>query len=278
MQQWSIGRLIAALSFVLALALPGLAAAQTAVPGEPPLDKSVIDDLVLANRILANEGVLDGFGHISMRDPRNPNHFLQSRSVAPALVTAADIMVFGMDSEPLDPALKKRGLYYERFIHGEIYKRRPDVMAIVHSHSPTVVPFASTQFKLKPILHNAAFLGAGAPVFDIRKVAGITNMLISTPKLGAAMARQLGQNAVILLRGHGDVVVGPSIKVAVWRAYYTEINARMVEQAKVLDSPITYISPEEAVPTDKVMQEVVGRPWDLWKRKLDHQSGVDAAH
>jgi HCOMODA/2-hydroxy-3-carboxy-muconic semialdehyde decarboxylase len=242
----------------------------TAQNGPPVsnLAPSLLDDLVAANRILAKEGVFDAFGHVSLRDPNNPNHYWMSRSLAPALVTAADIMEFDLDSNPIDGM--GRTLYYERFIHGEIYKARPDVNAIVHSHSPTVVPFSAIKIPLQPLLHNAAFLSFGVPVFEIRRMVSNSDLMISTPALGAGLAKALGPKAdVVLLRGHGDAVVGPSLPVAVFRAYYTEINARQQAQAIALGgAAVTYISPEEAVVTDKEMQHAAGRPWELWKREV----------
>src|SRR5215471_11668499 len=152
--------LVAALSVGVPLSL---AQAQTGTSAFPGVDPGAIEDLVVANRILANEKVLDGFGHVSIRDPRDPRRYLMSRSIAPATVTADDIMEYDLDSKPVDA--KGRGSYKERFIHGEIHKVRPDVNAIIHSHSPTIVPFSVTKYPLKPILHNAAFLGEGPPIF-----------------------------------------------------------------------------------------------------------------
>jgi ribulose-5-phosphate 4-epimerase/fuculose-1-phosphate aldolase len=180
---------------------------------ETPLD-AAIADLVVANRILAAEGVLDGFGHVSIRDPRDPACYLMSRSLAPALVTAVDIVQHDLDNKPTRD--QGQTLYYERWIHGEIYKARREVNAIVHSHSPTVVPFASTKAPLRPILHNASFLGFGTPVFEIRNFIPNSDLMISTAALGKALADALGPTAdVVLLRGHGNVVVGPTIQIAV---------------------------------------------------------------
>src|SRR5215469_14438729 len=179
-------------------ALFSAAQAQTGTSAFPGVDPVAIEGLVLANRILANEKVLDGFGHVSIRDPRNPNRYLMSRSVAPATVTADDIMEYDLDSKPVDA--KGRGSYKERFIHGEIYKVRPDVNAIIHSHSPTIVPFSVTKYPLKPILHNAAFLGEGPPIFDTRVVAGPTNLLVETPALGKAIAQTLGKANIVRSR------------------------------------------------------------------------------
>src|SRR5215472_5778989 len=200
-----------ALAAALSVGVPlSLAQAQTGTSAFPGVDPVAIEDLVIANRILANEKVLDGFGHVSIRDPRDPNRYLMSRSIAPATVTADDIMEYDLDSKPVDA--KGRGSYKERLIHGEIYKVRPDVNAIIHSHSPTIVPFSVTKYPLKPILHNAAFLGGGPPVFDTRDVAGPTNLLVETPALGRAIAQTLGKANIVLMRGHrtqceaGDVL------------------------------------------------------------------------
>src|SRR5262249_21882652 len=204
--------------------------------------KAVIDDLVTGNRILYHQSVVDGYGHISARDPRNPERFLLSRARAPGLVEPSDIMEFGMDGEPANP--DDRIVYSERFIHSEIYLARPDVNSVVHSHSPTVVPFTVTNVPLKPI--RAAFFYPEVPLFDTRDVAGWTDLLISNRKLGAALARKLGKNSVVLLRGHGNAVVGASIRKAVHRAVYTEANAKLLLQAKMLGGPINYLAPEEA--------------------------------
>ena len=161
---------------------------------ERPLDKAFIDDLVAANRTLARLNVLDAFGHVSVRDPRNPHRYLISRSIAPESVTAADILLLDLDSQTVDAKDDGKLLYRERFIHGEIYKARPDVNAVVHSHSPTVVPFTVTRAKLRPLLHNAGFLGLGVPLFEIRKSVGDgTDLMILTPNLGKDLAKKLGQ-------------------------------------------------------------------------------------
>jgi HCOMODA/2-hydroxy-3-carboxy-muconic semialdehyde decarboxylase len=237
---------------------------------EPGTAEEAISDLVAANRILAMEGILDGFGHVSIRDPRDRACYLMSRSISPALVTATDIIQHTLDNEPAQAKDRHQKLYYERWIHGEVYKARPDVNAVVHSHSPTVVPFASTKAPLRPLLHNASFLGFGAPVFEIRTVLANSDLMISNAALGAAMATRMGATAnVVLLRGHGNVVVGPTIQIAVFRAYYTEINARQQLQAMALgQGDVVYMDEGECETTDKVMQAVAGRPWDLWKSKV----------
>jgi HCOMODA/2-hydroxy-3-carboxy-muconic semialdehyde decarboxylase len=232
--------------------------------------ESAVADLFAANRILASQGVLDGFGHVSARCPGDLSRYLMSRSVAPALVTAEDVVLHDMENRAVREADRQKKLYYERWIHGEIYKARPDVGAIVHSHSPTVVPFASTRAALRPLLHNASFLGFGAPVFEIRKHVAGSDLMISTAELARAMASMLGDEAqVVLLRGHGNVVVGPTVRVAVFRAYYTEINARQQLQAIMLGGDdVVYMDESECRTTDKMMIANTDRPWALWKAKL----------
>jgi ribulose-5-phosphate 4-epimerase/fuculose-1-phosphate aldolase len=233
-----------------------------------PKVQAVIGDLVVGNRILYVEGIVDSYGHISARDPRNPERFLMSRARAPGLVTASDIMEFDLDGEPVHD--DDRPIYSERFIHSEVYRARPDVMAVVHSHSPTVIPFSVTQVPLKPI--RGPFLYPEVPVFDTRATAGWTNLLISNPALGKALAQTLGQNSVALMRGHGDVVVAPSVRMVVYRAIYTEANAKLLLQAKLLGGPITYLAPEEAALMNK--EQARDRPghgsdrtWEMWKQE-----------
>ncbi|HXY99345.1 MAG TPA: class II aldolase/adducin family protein [Stellaceae bacterium] len=234
-------------------------------PADAP-DPALIDDLVAANHILYNEGVVDGFGHVSARHDKEPGRFLLARSMAPGLVGGDDILVFDLDGNAL--AAGGRALYLERFIHGEIYKARPDVAAIVHSHSPSVIPFGATAVALKPIYHMSGFLAAGAPVFEIREAGGeATDMLIRSPALGAALARRLGAAAVALLRGHGNVVVAESLKLAVFRAIYTEINARLQAEALLLgQGRVTFLNEQEAAAATATNGPQVGRAWDLWKR------------
>jgi len=225
----------------------------------------LIDDLVSANHILYLEGVVDGFGHVSVRDEKDPERFLLARSIAPAGVTAADIMEFGMNGEPLDARGRKP--YLERYIHSEIYRVRPDVSAIVHSHSPSLIPFGVTGTQLKPLYHMSGFLGAGAPVFEIREAGGpATDMLIRDRKLGAALAQTLGPAAFALMRGHGAVAVGKTLKQVVYRAIYAEVNARLQSEAMRLGE-VTYLNAAEAAGATRANDEVIDRPWALWKDK-----------
>ena len=248
--------------------LLGLVMTAASAAAQPPTaDSALIEDLVAANRILYDQGVVDGFGHVSVRHDKNPEHFLLARSMAPGLVTAADIMEFDRDGNAIDPA--GRAVYLERFIHSEIYKAHPEVKAVVHSHSPAVIPFGVTNAKLRPVFHLSSFLAGGAPVFEIRDTGGsATDMLIRTPELGAALARTLGAAPVALMRGHGDVVVAPSLQEAVFRAVYTEVNARLEAEALQLgQGHVVFLSDEEAAKATATNAGVLGRAWDLWKAK-----------
>jgi len=231
------------------------------------MSAELIGDLVAANRILAAEGVLDGFGHVSARHDKDPGRFLLARSMAPALVTAGDVMEFDLDSNPIDG--RGRTAYLERFIHSEIYRVHPEVHAVVHSHSPAVIPFGVVGVALRPIFHLGGFLGVGAPVFEIRDAGGpATDMLIRNAGLGAALAKTLGSAPVALLRGHGDVVVGQSVKEAVFRAIYTEVNARLESEALRLgQGQVVFLNEEEAKAAAETNSAQIGRPWELWKAK-----------
>jgi HCOMODA/2-hydroxy-3-carboxy-muconic semialdehyde decarboxylase len=249
-----------------ALAWPAAAAPQSAAPLSAGIaDPALLDDLVAANRILYDQGVVDGFGHVSVRHNLDPNRYLLSRSMAPALVTRDDIVEYDLDSNPVDA--KGRTSYLERFIHGEIYKARPDVIAVVHSHSPGILPFADTDVRLMPMNHIAGFLGTGAPVFDIRSAGGpATDMLIRDPSLGRALAASLGRNAILLMRGHGSVATAQSVRHVVFRAVYTEVNAKVQAEAMKLGKPY-FLNAREAAAAMKTNDGLVDRPWALWKQR-----------
>ncbi len=228
-------------------------------------DSALLEDLVAANRILAMQGVLDAYGHVSVRSPSDASHFHMSRSLAPQLVTAGDIQEYGADSEPLGDARKP---YLERFLHGEIYRSRADVMAIVHSHSDSVIPFGISRTALRPVYHMASFLWSGAPVFDIREVREDNDLLIRDRPLGEALARSLGRCNCVLMRGHGMTVVGDGIPEAVFRAIYTEMNARLQMNAQRLEGPLTFLSDAEGANATKSNRGTIERPWELWKKKV----------
>jgi HCOMODA/2-hydroxy-3-carboxy-muconic semialdehyde decarboxylase len=247
---------LAALSIALVLAVQ---------PASAQPDPKLVEDLAAANRVLADLGVVDGFGHISVRHDKDPTHYLMARSMAPALVTSADILEYDLDSNAVDA--KGRTLYLERFIHGEIYKARPDVKAVVHSHSPSVIPFGVAGAKLRPVYHMSSFLGTDVPIFEIRDTAGPgSDLLVRDARLGAALAKALGNSTVVLMRGHGSATVGNSIPQVVFRAYYTEMNARLQADAMKLGT-VTYLTPEEAAASAKTNDGVIVRTWELWKRK-----------
>ena len=250
------------------LGLSVLPQTRAQTPAVPPAgtDAAMSEEIVIGSRILAEFGVLDGFGHVSARSPTNPNHFLMSRSLAPALVSADDIMEFDLDGNAVDA--RGRSLFLERFIHSEIYKARPDVMSVVHTHSPGVIPFGVSQVPLRPMFHNAAFLAAGAPVWDIRKDFGETDMLVRDASRGKSLAQMLGDKSVVLMRGHGDVTVGPSVKMAVFRAYYTDVNAKLQSQAIALGGDINYLTPGEGTKADAINFAVIDRIWNLWKMRI----------
>jgi HCOMODA/2-hydroxy-3-carboxy-muconic semialdehyde decarboxylase len=262
------GRYVALGAAVLVALFSGLAQTSAQTPSGPVagVDPALLEDMVIGSRVLADFGVLDGFGHVSARHPTNPNHFLMARSLAPALVTADDIMEFDLDGNAVDP--RGRTLFLERFIHSEIYRARPDVMSVVHTHSAGVIPFTVTKVPLRAMFHNPSFLAAGAPVWDIRKDFGETNMLVSDAALGKSLAQTLADKSVVLMRGHGDVTVAPSVKMAVFRAYYTDVNAKLQSQAMALGGEVNYLTPGEGEKADKINFIVIDRIWNLWKMRI----------
>ena len=232
---------------------------------------ALIDDLVCANHILYVEGVVDGFGHVSVRHDKRADRFLLASGVAPATVTANDILEIDYEGDVQDDAGRRS--YIERFIHSEIYKLRPDVNAIVHSHSPAIIPFGVTRAMLRPICHMSGFLGFSTPIFEIRDTAGENNdMLVKSAKLGKALAQSLGEHSFALMRGHGSVTVADSIKLVVARSIWAEMNARLQTEAMRLaqmtgDDSVNYLTPGEAEGSMTINETVVDRPWDFWKAK-----------
>ena len=232
------------------------------------LEKSnpaLAEKLAVANRILYFHGVVDGFGHISVRHDQSPAHFLLSCNRAPGLVNAEDILTYNLDGDLAIPSDKRS--YLERFIHSEIYRVRPDVVSVVHSHSQSVIPFGVTGQRLRPIFHMSGFLGSGSALFEIRDAGGNTDMLIRDTGLGKALARSLGQHNCVLMRGHGSTTVGPSIEVAVYRAIYAEVNAKLQMQAAAL-GPINFLNEEEAALAAASTESQIVRAWDLWRGQI----------
>jgi HCOMODA/2-hydroxy-3-carboxy-muconic semialdehyde decarboxylase len=225
----------------------------------------LLRDLAAASRILAAQGVVDGFGHVSMRHPSVPDRYLMARSIAPALVTPGDIIEYDLDSNPCNA--NGRGSFLERFIHGEIYQARPDVMSVVHSHSPSVIPFGLVPVPMRAMFHNAAFIAAGVPVFDIREKFGATDMLVSDGPKGVALAQVMGKRDIVLMRAHGSVACGPTLQTAVFRAVYTEVNARIQHWTAALaeNGPVAALDAEEGRLADVPNRTAGTRAWDLWR-------------
>lgn len=228
-------------------------------------DPALVEDLVVANRVLVRYGVLDGMGHVSVRHNADPNRFLISRSRAPELVIADDILEYDLQGNAVD--LRGRSQYTERYIHAEIYKARPDVHAIVHSHAPAVIPFSVSDVSLRPIYHMASHMLDGIPVFEIRDDFGMTDMMVTSPERGRSLAKAMGESPSVLMRGHGIAVTGPTIRHAVGRSIYTQINADLQLKAISLGGNITYLDPREAqAQLDRGEHRGYSRSWALWKR------------
>ena len=241
-------------------------------PSAGAVDPTIIADLAAAARILAARGVVDGFGHVSMRHPSAPDRYLMAKSLAPALVKPADIIEYTLGSDPCEDL--GRGSFLERFIHGEIYKMRPDVNAVVHSHSPSVIPFGLVKNQMKAMFHNAAFLAKGVPVFDIRHSFGMTDMLVCDCAKGLALAETLENKHVALMRAHGCVATGDSLQTAVFRAVYTEVNARIQLSAiSIADNGgIEALEQEEGILADEINKTAGMRAWNLWRTEIRSQN------
>jgi HCOMODA/2-hydroxy-3-carboxy-muconic semialdehyde decarboxylase len=225
---------------------------------------ALIRDVVVANRILARFGIVDAYGHVSVRDPRDAGRYLISRSLAPEIVEDGDIVALDLDSVP--GPRERRPLYSERFIHGELYRSRPDVHAVVHHHAPATVAFGVTGTALRAVYHMGAFLGAGLPVFEIRDAADAqTDMLVRTPALARALARTVGATPGALMRGHGAALVGSSLAQVVARSVYMEVNARIQLDAIRLGGPVRYLDPDEIRLTMDTLADYP-RAWEMWQR------------
>jgi HCOMODA/2-hydroxy-3-carboxy-muconic semialdehyde decarboxylase len=225
-----------------------------------------LEDLVAAYRVLAEYGVIDAYGHVSVRSPRDPNRYYLARAIAPERVQVEDLIEYDLDSRPIDE--NGRESVRERFIHGEVFRSRPEVMAVVHNHSPSVVPFSVTGVPMRPIFHMAAFIGEGLPNFEIRDAQKGTDLLVKTPQLGKALAKSLGPKPAALMRGHGAVVVGENLPRAVGRSVYLELSARMQMQAMLLAGEkgnITYMDDAEVKASVPVQN--YNRAWPVWREK-----------
>jgi ribulose-5-phosphate 4-epimerase/fuculose-1-phosphate aldolase len=232
----------------------------------------LIDDLVAANRILATEGIVDAFGHVSIRHPDDPTKFLLSQARAPELITKDNIMILALDGTPEPGDTRKP--YLERFIHGALYEARPDVMAVVHSHSRSVIPFGILDVPLRPVVHSCATIGYDIPTWDAQDQFGDTNLLISDMAMGRDFAKVVGPNTSGLMRGHGSTVTGRTLKEVIYTAYYLEVNAGLQLQATMLGGgkPMKFLTKGEV---DKITGRIgdgkpgegFSRAWDYWCRR-----------
>ncbi len=258
--------IFAVLAFAAAFAFRKAGAA----PSAP--NKMLVDDLVSANRILAHEiSVLDAYGHVSVRDPRDPSHYYLSRAISAGMVTAGDIIEYDLDSKPTGG--DRSDGYLERFIHGEIYKARPDVMSVIHAHSPELIAFAASSVPLRNMIHVGSFINDGIPIFDVRKFGGSADdMLIRNPALGKSLAQALGSKTAILMFGHGVAITGHTLATAVSNAYFLNMNARVEEQAIRLGGTVSYLEREPGArpqaDTTPAGAAANNRAWEYWKRQV----------
>ena len=234
-----------------------------------PVAASVLEDLAAASRILAAQNVVDAFGHVSMRHPSAPDRYLMAKSISPARVLPEDIIEYDLDSNPVNA--NGRGSFLERYIHSEIFKARPDVMSVVHSHSPSVVPFGLVGVPMQAMFHTAGFIAAGVPIFDIAEKFGATDMLVGNIEKGVALIEVMGSHDIVLMRAHGSVACGPTLQTAVFRAVYTEMNARIQHYAIALSGgmPLAALDEEEGRLSDIVNQGAGMRAWDLWRSQVN---------
>jgi ribulose-5-phosphate 4-epimerase/fuculose-1-phosphate aldolase len=232
-------------------------------PSPPSVDQALLDDLVAANHILYTKNIVDGLGHVSARHDKDPNLYVLAAEKAPGLVEREDLAIYDLDSNA--QTLRDRRPYNERFIHGEIYKARPDVKSVIHCHTPSLVTFCVCQVPLRALYHMSGFLGCGVARFEIREFAKeATDMLVSSPQLGASLAKVLADKQIVLMRGHGATMAGQSVKHAVYRAIYAALNAIMQMDAMRMGE-ITFLSDQEAMKGMDINDRFVERSWALWK-------------
>ena len=236
--------------------------------------ETALDDLVIANRILANEGVIDAFGHVSIRNPHRPDHYFLARSRSPELVERGDIMEFDLDNRPVDQ--RDRTMYSERPIHGSVYATRADVMAVCHNHARSLIPFGITGTPIRPVFHIAGSIGPEVPIWDVRNEFGDTDLLVTTSALGDSLARALGQNRVCLMRGHGAVVAAHDLKATVFVSIYLMVNASLIREARQLGE-ITYLSEGEIRLTEQMnfRARSQNRAWEYWARRAGFSTAVN---
>jgi HCOMODA/2-hydroxy-3-carboxy-muconic semialdehyde decarboxylase len=241
--------------------------------GETTLE-TALDDLVIANRILANEGVIDAFGHVSIRHPGRADRYFLARSRSPELVQRSDLMEFELDNRPIDP--QGRTMYSERPIHGSIYAARADVTAVCHNHARSLIPFGITGTPVRPVFHIAGSIGAEVPIWDIRNEFGDTDLLVTTPATGDSLARALGTRRVCLMRGHGAVVAAHDLKATVFVSVYLMVNAGLIREARQLGE-VTYLSDGEIRLTEQMnfRARSQNRAWEYWARRAGFTSTIN---
>ncbi len=258
---------LALITFLICQSVAGAASVRDQMAQYPNV-KTAVEELVLANHILYDQNAVDGYGHVSVRNPANPNTFFLAYSLAPSAVQIDDIVEFDMDGNALNG--DTRTPYLERFIHSGIYRNRPDVNSVVHGHAPALLPFGLTGTTLKPVYHMSAFLGEGAPIFEIRRFAKPdpdTNMLVSNTALGDALAKTMGTNNFVLMRGHGYVSTADSIRKAVFRSVYAVQNAIIQSEALKMGNP-QYLTTGEAIKAQQTIEKTINRPWELWSQRV----------
>jgi ribulose-5-phosphate 4-epimerase/fuculose-1-phosphate aldolase len=231
------------------------------------VSKQGLEELVTANRILAREGIVDAFGHVSIRHPERPDRYLLSRARAPECIEADDLIEFTLDGAPVGAEGRKP--YAERFIHGAIYEARPEVRAVVHHHSPSLIPFGITGVKLSPVMHMCASMGTDVPIWDSRTRFGDTNLLVTNLAMARDLARALGDRPVALMRGHGAVVAGRSLREVVFNSVYLELNADLQLKASTLGE-ITFLSDGEVAAVLRTRGSFTyERAWERWCRRAE---------
>jgi ribulose-5-phosphate 4-epimerase/fuculose-1-phosphate aldolase len=224
-------------------------------------------ELALANRIIAHEGVLDGFGHVSVRHPDHPDRYLLARSRSPELVEPADILEFKLDSEPVGaPGVE---MYGERVIHGCIYQARPDVHAVCHHHAPSVLPFCVTGITLEPVFHMGPVMGQVVPFWDSRDEFGDTDLLVVKPEEGHSLARTLGPHWMVLMRRHGATLAGRSLRELVFRTIYSHVNAEIQLRSMMIGTVGALNAAERQRGEPRQLQaRPMGRAWEYWTTRL----------
>jgi HCOMODA/2-hydroxy-3-carboxy-muconic semialdehyde decarboxylase len=235
---------------------------------------TALDDLVIANRILASEGVIDAFGHVSLRHPRRPDRYFLARSRSPELVEPGDLIEFDLENRPIEG--QERTLYSERPIHGSVYRARPDVRAVCHNHARSLIPFSVTGHPIRPLWHVAGGIGAEVPLWDSREEFGDTDLLVTTPAMGDSLARRLGPHRACLMRGHGAVVAAHDLRAVVFVSIYLMVNAALIQEARQLGA-ISYLSEGEVRLTEQMnfRARSQNRAWEYWARRAGFTTAVN---